>query len=561
MNLGTLLTMSDHYCGAGGSSKGAEQAGAIVVMAANHWDRAIETHQHNHPHTRHYLTDLLEADPRRFPRTLFAWFSPSCTWQTRASGRSVLRPIEQLDMWKERDPSGVRSRATMQQVVTFTRHHRYEVVIVENVVDIKYWPPLSQWFAEMWKMGYESHTCYFNSMFFHPMNGQSTYAPQNRDRWYTVFWKKGNKAPDLNFRPQAWCETCRENVRAVQVFKKAVFPQGLYDTTGKRGQYYYACPTCQHKRSIRQPGRVEPYYYAAWNAVDWSIPITRIGDRDRPLRPNTLRRVRIGLEKFGIQPLVANLSHTQSKHHHSIPVTAPMMTQTTRQSAAFIVPMKADPKYVHAFPASRPVSTLTTAGAPAVLLVEMYKNGDCRQVTEPVNTVTAGGIKSGLLMLSPGFLYSYYNRDNNQHGLDAPTPTVVCDNRLALVMPQTPFITSYYSEGDGAKPITDPLPTVTTVDRHAFVVNMQSNNRPTAIDEPLSTVLTGDHKYLAQPENIDVDDCGFRMFAPHECKNAQGFPHSYDVLGTKREQVKQIGGAVSPPVAEFLVGAVRESLS
>ena len=74
-------------------------------------------------------------------------------------------------------------------------------------------------------------------------------------------------------------------------------------------------------------------------------------------------------------------------------------------------------------------------------------------------------------------------------------------------------------------------------------------------------MLTGNHKYLARPGNLRVEDCGFRMFEPGECKDAQGFPRSYDVLGNKREQVKQIGGAVSPPVAEFIIAAVRDSLS
>jgi DNA (cytosine-5)-methyltransferase 1 len=559
MPLGFSFELTDFYCGAGGSSTGAVAAGVEVKNAANHWDRAIETHQQNHPHTCHYLTDLLETDPRQFPYTPIAWFSPECRTHSRGRGKSVLQPTEQLRLWESRDPGDVRSRTTMEQVITFSEHHRYEAVIVENVVDIKYWPPLSQWFQEMANLGYDWHTCYFNSMFFHPLNGQSSYAPQNRDRWYTVFWKRGNRVPDLDFRPLAWCEACGENVRAVQVFKKPVFPQGLYDTTGKRGQYYYACPMCRNERNGRQPGRVEPYYFAAWNCIDWSIPITRIGNREKPLKPNTMRRLEIGLKKFGWRPLVVELTRSQDEGNRSRLVTEPMMAQTTRQSIAFIVPMKNTAEYVHAIPASKPVPTLTTAGGPAVFLVEMYGNGDCRQVTEPVSTVTSGGVKSGLLLLPSAFLYSYYNRDNNQCRVDDPVPTIVCDNRLALVMPQTPFIVSYYGE-DTVRPATEPLGTVTTVDRHAFVVNMQANNEATGIDEPLPTVLTGNHKYLAEPAGVRIEDCGFRMFEPDECKGAQGFLPQYVVLGNKREQVKQIGAAVSPPVAEFLVRAAGESL-
>jgi len=524
VSLGTAFKITDFYCGAGGSSTGAVAAGAEVTNAANHWDRAIETHQINHPHTRHYLTDLLEAHPSEFTRTPVAWFSPECKTHSRGRGKSVLQPSEQLHLWNHRDPAEIRSRTTMEQVIAFTEHHRYEAVIVENVVDIKYWPPLSRWFSEMVALGYDYKVNYFNSMFFHPLNGQSDFAPQNRDRWYAVFWKRGNRAPDLDFRPLAWCEKCGENVEAEQVFKRAVFPQGLYDTTGKRGQYFYACPVCSHKRNGRQPGRVEPYYFAAWNCIDWELPITRIGDRKRPLKPNTIRRIEIGLEKYGAQPIVAELAYAHARNDRSRPTTNPMPTQTTRQSVAFIVPMKADARSGYSFQASKPTPTLTTVGAPAVLLVEMYGGGNCRQITDPVNTVTSGGTKSGLLMLPGGFVASYYGADT-------------------------------------VAPISAPLNTVTTVDRHAFIVNMQAANPPTGTGEPLPTILTGNHKYLAQPGTVKVEDCGFRMFEPHECQDAQGFPETYDVLGNKREKVKQIGGAVTPPVAEFLVGAVRDSLA
>lgn len=41
------ITCTDLFCGAGGSSQGAEDAGISLVMAVNHWDRAIETHSSN----------------------------------------------------------------------------------------------------------------------------------------------------------------------------------------------------------------------------------------------------------------------------------------------------------------------------------------------------------------------------------------------------------------------------------------------------------------------------------------------------------------------------------
>lgn len=45
------ITVTDLFCGAGGSSIGAEKAGARLRMAANHWRMAIDTHNTNFPDT------------------------------------------------------------------------------------------------------------------------------------------------------------------------------------------------------------------------------------------------------------------------------------------------------------------------------------------------------------------------------------------------------------------------------------------------------------------------------------------------------------------------------
>jgi predicted RNA methylase len=39
------ITVTDLFCGAGGSSIGAEAAGARLVMAANHWRLAIDAEE------------------------------------------------------------------------------------------------------------------------------------------------------------------------------------------------------------------------------------------------------------------------------------------------------------------------------------------------------------------------------------------------------------------------------------------------------------------------------------------------------------------------------------
>lgn len=75
------MIAADLFAGAGGSSIGAEAAGARVVLAANHWRAAIDTHKANHPHTEHWLQDLQQADFRRLPAHDLLLASPSCVGQ------------------------------------------------------------------------------------------------------------------------------------------------------------------------------------------------------------------------------------------------------------------------------------------------------------------------------------------------------------------------------------------------------------------------------------------------------------------------------------------------
>lgn len=511
--------MSDFYCGCGGSSTGAKKAGLSVRVAANHWELALKTHNHNHPDVDHRLIDLLLASPAAFPYTAIAWFSPECTWHSLAMGQKR-KATTQLDMFNQMnpDPAAERSRVTMWDVVRFSEYHRYQVVIVENVVEIKYWEPHNSWLKAMESLGYQHKVCYFNSRFFHGLNGQHGSAPQNRDRIYIAFWRKGNKAPNLDFRPLAYCPRCEHDVRAMQVFKRSVFPLGYYDTTGQRGQYYYSCPTCTVKVNGHiSPLRVEPYYYAAYNIINWNIPAPKIGERNNPLKPNTLQRIQVGLEKFGRQPLMVELARSHARNNRTIPLDSPMPTQTTRQTLAFIMPFKGEAKYQPLRPSSEPSPTQTTSGSPALvtvpMLVEMYGGGDMRSITDPIPGVTAGG-------------------RNASCSLADPLPTIVISNRAALLSTSTPFVTSYYGGSDQIHGAHEPIFTITTKDRHSLIL----------------------------PE-VDLEQCGFRMFEPDECKRGQGFDLDYLIYGSRKHQIKQIGNAVSTQPAEFMIAASSESMT
>jgi DNA (cytosine-5)-methyltransferase 1 len=285
-----MLTAKDLFCGAGGSSSGMELvAGVVVKFAMNHWQLAIDTHARNLPHADHDCADVSQVDPRRYPRTDLLWASPECTWHSPARGRRRMLDA-QPDLFGEVLPpeAAQRSRATMWDVVRFAEHFQYRAVLVENVVDAYWWPPFRAWLLAMGSLGYTHRIVWLNSMHAQAFGPP---APQSRDRLYVVFWRRGERAPDLDgvVRPAAFCPVCRDLVRARQVFKRPDRPSwGRY-----RQQYLYRCPNAACRHQV-----VEPAWLPAATAIDWRQRGERIGARSRPLAANTLARVRAGLARY-----------------------------------------------------------------------------------------------------------------------------------------------------------------------------------------------------------------------------------------------------------------------
>lgn len=536
----SYVTVTDQFCGAGGSSLGAASAGAEIKLAMNHWKLAIETHNTNFPNTDHDCTDVSACDPRRYSSTDILITSPECTNHSLAKGKQ--RKFQaQLEMFgrTQLDPAEERSRATMWDVPRFAEYHNYRLIIVENVVDARQWRLFDAWLQAMSLLDYNYEIVYLNSMFAHP-------TPQSRDRMYVVFWKKGNKAPDLRFMPPAYCPRCERDVAAVQCWKNPGKKWGRY---GKNRQYLYHCPVCA--------GEVTPYYYCAANAIDWSLPSERIGDRKRPLKPKTLERIRVGLERYGKQGFVISTSHARNIGQQSpilnplptqttaqdvglvypfmvpldytdkkpISITDPLPTQTARQSLAFVVSMRDAPNYPLKH-ITEPLPTQSTIGAP--YLVELHGSSVAHPVTDPLGCILAGGGHHGLVM---PFVTSVNYFDEITRPITEPMPTQTSVAKLGLTIPQ-PFIVSYYSGSDQAKPITDSIATVSTLARHALV----------------------------QPTEPTVEDCYFRMLKSHEIGRAMAFPQTYVVLGNERERVKQFGNAVTPPAMEMILERCIQTL-
>lgn len=405
----SYITITDQFCGAGGSSQGARNygrsigGGVEVKLALNHWKLAIETHNTNFPDTDHDCTDISASDPRRYCSTDILITSPECTNHTNGNGKK--KPTKQTELFTKAiiDPSAERSRATMWDVPRFAEYHSYNLIIVENVVEARKWVMFESWIHAMHSIGYDHKCVYLNSMFCHP-------TPQSRDRMYVVFWKKGNKAPDLNYTPLAYCEKCEKDIHSIQSWKKKNERFGKYNK-----QYVYCCPV--------HGDIVKPYYYAAFNCIDWSIPGRRIGDIKPKIVDNTLRRIEVGRKRFWLSeypynasPFIIKNEYTKASDPSYVrSIFDSLLTQSTRQTSGicfnpmmpFIVENKGQSS---SRGIERAISTFTTKEYHGIFSPQKltsylsYYNGSsdvCSAITSPVGTFT--GIDRVAL--------SYYERE------------------------------------------------------------------------------------------------------------------------------------------------------
>lgn len=482
----------------------------------------------------------------------------NCTNHSLAKGK-MRKWRSQLDMFGKLDidPAEERSRATMWDVCRFAEAHRYRIVIVENVVEARWWEPFEAWLQAMALLGYKHKIVYLNSMFAHP-------TPQSRDRMYVVFWHKSLREPDLDIRPEAYCAQCGCNVNAVQSWKNPAKKWGKY-----KQQYIYCCPTCAEE--------VTPYYFCAFNAIDWSLPAPRIGDRSKPLKEKTRKRIQIGLEKFGRQPVMVDYVHTsrQDRHQDMVwTVDRPQRTQLGIHTHALVTPpfvvQTSHPEgdgTTKQWPLTRGLPT-QSARAELGMVVPPYllslNHSDVARlgdITDPTPTVMPGARPS---LVVPPYLVDLRGANAPREVIDVLSTVCGSGNHHGLVYP--PFLTSYNSTSQGSG-VDEPVPTQDTRDRHGVVVPpcivsyytrlAGQQAAVSSLDEATPTVPGRAVHYLAQPgDTPSVDDCGFRMLQPHEIGKAMAFPGTYIVVGTQRERVKQYGNAVTPPVMRLLMERV-----
>ena len=133
----------DLFCGAGGSSAGAQAAGLEIAGALDMWPVATETFAANFRRS-HIVTSRLEAVhlpnlKRRVGDIDLILASPECTSHTCAKGSA---------------PRSEDSRATALHVITYAEAFRPRWVVMENVVHMRPWSRYKTLIARLQRLGY-----------------------------------------------------------------------------------------------------------------------------------------------------------------------------------------------------------------------------------------------------------------------------------------------------------------------------------------------------------------------------------------------------------------------
>ncbi len=502
------LKAADLFAGAGGTSKGAEQGGATLVFALNHWEVAVKTHAHNFPNARHVNSRLDACSPSECDAIDILFASPECTHHSRARGGR---------------PTTDQQRAGAWDVMKWVEHHRPSFVVIENVREFEDWGPVSDgkplesmkgrffiaWVRAIESAGYRVE--------WRILNAADYGAATSRDRLFVI---------------------CRKGNRAIH------WPEPTH-----------AKPTNSKQRAFA--GMELPAWRSAAEIIDWSIECPSVFARKHPLRDKTLARIEAGVDRF-VGPFVAKWdNHSSSDASCVRGVDQPLATLVTKANQGLALPLVASTHFGgRYFPADdRPCPTIRCQNG--ALLAVPYLTpffGERGQQTprthsidDGLPTITSHGA-GGLVV--PFLADVNHGPDGSQgsrtYGINESLGTITTKRGKAVV---TPLVVNYYGNGSCSE-VSSPLGTITTKDRFAIV--------PIALGvlDGFEGRTAGERSLLTTMERLGVLDIGFRMLANHELSAAQGFPTDYWFAGTKADVTRQIGNSVSPHVAKSITEAL-----
>lgn len=506
----------DLFCGAGGTTTGAEMSGDCKVIAAiNHDPLAIASHTANHQDVLHLMEDILVADIRpiqkavaywkaRYPQAkLILWASLECTNFSNAKGGL---------------PRDADSRSLAHGMFRYLDTLQPDYFLIENVREFMSWGDLDEQGKPISKLEGREYVRWIKKVqsykYKHDwrlLNAANFGGVTIRERYFGAFWK-----PGLHF---AWPKP----THAKKAAKGTLFADEL------------------------KPWR------AVAEVLDFSDLGSSIFERPRPLVDKTLRRILAGLKKFHTQPTVMVCNSPGYCH----PITQPMGTLTTVNSKALLTPM------IQSYYSGANNVTSTNYPAPTVTtrdrmaLVTPWIDRNFRTGRSQAVSVPAGALLTVPKMnLCTAFLVpSSFN--NSPRAITDPAPTLLA-SRKHINIATSWIVNPQYSNAGNA--VTDPAPTVIASQR----------SRPLALatamaDAPPRWAITSaDSEAMIELKTFmygnGIGDIFMRMLKVIELKRIQGFPDSYILRGPVNEQKKFIGNSVETGVVKAWVQAMASEV-
>ncbi|MGN8248089.1 DNA cytosine methyltransferase [Pseudomonas sp. SMV7] len=572
----------DFFCGGGGAGTGLEMGlGRKVDVAKNHSAAAINMHTANHPHARHFQTDVFEGDPdEECQGRPVGWFhmSPDCTHHSQAAGgQPRKREIRNLS-WIGLKWAGMK---------------KPRVISLENVKQILQWGPL---IAKRDK----------STDRVMKLDG-TVAAPGERVPVQQQFL-----VPDPKRRGITW----RRFVQLLegmgyQVEWRIIKACDFGAPTSRERLFMIA--RCDGQPIVwpepthaKHPGKGQQKWRTAADCIDWSVPSKSIFGRKKALAPATLRRVAKGMKKFVLdnpQPFIVPIANWSGELAQS--AAEPLRTVTSwPRGGSFAM---ASPTLVQTGYGERdgqqprvpgldqPLGTVVAGGIKHALasahLVKFRFNSEGSAITEPVPTITSGGNykRPAGAAHAIGVCTAFVEQANGgfnttaARSIDNPMSTVTNTGSQQRLV--TASLATLRRNCVG-RAVDELVPTMTAGAEHhalveyklspeheegalrvaAFLISYYGTENISAPDAPAPTVTTKDRLglvtvFVKGTPYVIVDIC-LRMLQPHELYRAQGFPASYKIDKgadgkpfTKTEQVHMCGNSVSPPPMAALARA------
>lgn len=264
----------DFFCGGGGAGTGLEMGlGRAVTVAKNHSPAAISMHTVNHPHAKHFTTDVFEGDPdTECGGRAVGWFhmSPDCTHHSQAAGgQPRKREIRNLS-WIGLKWAGMK---------------RPRVISLENVKQILQWGPLV------------AKRCKLTGRVIKLGGGVA--EPSE-----VVPVSEQFLVPDPKRRGQTWAVFVAELQRLGYFVEWRVIKACDFGAPTSRERLFMIA-RCDGQPIVwpepthaKNPAKGQHKWRTAAECIDWTIPSKSIFGRKKDLAPATLRRVAKGMRKF-----------------------------------------------------------------------------------------------------------------------------------------------------------------------------------------------------------------------------------------------------------------------